>query len=208
MAEPELERRVCDVGDLRIETRGVGRVIRGYAIVFNRLSEVLGFFREKIMPEAIDRTFSERADLRALVDHDSSKVLGRITAGTLRVEKDAHGLQVEIDPPDTTSGHDIVESIRRRDITGMSFAFLDLTPLKDRWDETTDPPTRIVRDMLVREVSIVTFPAYPQTEVALRSLEAFRATGRRPGDPPRTVSERMAWSAAKLKGLTGGRRPV
>jgi hypothetical protein len=179
-------------GEIGIETRGLAKVIRGYAIVFNRLSETLGFFREQIDPGAVDRTLQDRIDLRALVDHDSARPLGRLTAGTLRVEKDAHGLRVEIDPPMTTSGQDIVESIARRDVTGMSFAF---RTLKEQWDETTDPPTRTVLDMLVREVSVVTFPAYPQTEVALRSLRAHleqRGRGR-----PLTVAERMAWSKTK-----------
>ena len=64
------------------------------------------------------RTLAEGIDLRALVDHDTGKPLGRLKAGTLRVEPDAHGLRVEIDPPNTTAGHDIVESIRRGDVGG------------------------------------------------------------------------------------------
>jgi hypothetical protein len=160
--------------------------------VFNRLSENLGFFREQIAPDAVTRTLKDQVDLRALVDHDSARILGRISAGTLRAESDANGLLVEIDPPDTTSGQDIVESIRRRDVTGMSFSF---RALKDMWDETTDPPTRTVLDMLVREVSVVTFPAYPQTEVAMRSLDAYRATAH--NGRPRTVSERMAWAKGR-----------
>jgi HK97 family phage prohead protease len=191
----DIERRVCEVGDLRVESRGVSRVIRGYAIVFDRLSENLGGFRERIAPAAVDRTISESVDLRALVDHDSSKIIGRISAGTLRIEKDGHGLRVEIDPPDTTVGHDIVESIRRRDTTGMSFSFRTMAK-GDDWDFSTEPPTRTVTDMLVREVSPVTFPAYSQTEVALRSLDEKRRElykGR-----PITVAERLKWSAAKM----------
>ena len=188
----DVEIRMCDAGDLRVESRGVAKIIRGYAIVFNRLSEHLGFFREQIAPEAVTRTLTDKVDLRALVDHDTARILGRLSAGTLRAQADAHGLLVEIDPPDTTSGHDIVESIRRRDVSGMSFAFQSLD---DDWDRTTDPPTRTVLDMIVREVSIVTFPAYPQTEVALRSLRAYdaqTANGR-----PRTVSERLRWMASQ-----------
>lgn len=169
----DIEIRTCDVGELRVESRGVARVIRGYAIVFDRLSENLGGFREIIKPGAVDRTLKDGADLRALVDHDSAKIIGRLSAGTLRVEKDGRGLRVEIDPPDTTTAQDIVESIKRRDVTGMSFAFRTM-PDGDDWDFKTDPPTRSVTDMLVREVSIVTFPAYPLTEVAMRSLAARR----------------------------------
>jgi uncharacterized protein len=192
MAMPEYEIRVG--GDLSLETRGVQRVIRGYAMVWNRLSENLGGFREQISPEAIDRTLKDGIDLRALIDHDASRILGRLSAGTLRIEKDPQGLRVEIDPPATTAGQDIVESIRRRDVTGMSFAFRTL-PDGAAWDFNVDPPIRTVSDMLVREVSVVTFPAYPQTDVALRALrerKAELAKGR-----PLTVSERLAWSAAR-----------
>lgn len=188
----DLEIRQTTGADLGIEARGVSRVIRGYAIVFNRLSENLGGFREQVAPAAIDRTLQDGIDLRALVDHDSRLILGRLRADTLRVEKDGHGLRVEIDPPSTSVGQDIVESIRRRDVTGMSFAFR-MVPNGDDWDFTTDPPTRTIRDMLVREVSVVTFPAYPQTEVALRSLQAARGTLRAPHRGV-TVAERIAWS--------------
>lgn len=185
MARDEIEIRTCDVGELRVEARGTAPVIRGYAIVFDRLSENLGGFREIIKPEAIDRTLREAVDLRALVDHDSSRLIGRLSAGTLRVAKDPHGLRVEIDPPATTVGHDIVESIRRRDTTGMSFAF---RTLDDAWDYKADPPTRFVTDMLVREISAVTFPAYPTTEVALRSLGRHRPV---PGPTVQALREEL-----------------
>jgi uncharacterized protein len=195
----EFETRHVD-GELRVEARGVAPIIRGYAIVFDRLSEDLGGFRERIRPSAVDRLLAERTDLRALVDHNHSQVLGRVSAGTLRVDKDGHGLKVEIDPPATGPGHDIVESIRRRDITGMSFAFRNLTPLDAQFVDDPDPATglwiREITDMAVREVSIVTFPAYSQTEVAMRSLQAF--TTARAHGIPRTVTARLAWSAQKF----------
>lgn len=182
----EIEIRACEIGDLRIESRGVARVIRGHAIVFDRLSENLGGFREMIAPTAVDRTLQDGIDLRALVDHDSAKIIGRMTAGTLRVEKDGQGLRVEIDPPDTSVAQDIVESIRRRDVTGMSFAFRTIA---DDWDFKADPPIRTVTDMLVREVSVVTFPAYPQTDVAMRALAERQQ--RRTREAPRTITERL-----------------
>lgn len=189
MAE-ELERRTVEACELRVEARGLSPQIRGYAVVFNRLSEPLGFFREQIAPEAVTRTLTEGVDLRALVDHNPEKPMGRLKAGTLRVEADAHGLLVEIDPPPTSYGHDIIASIRRGDVTGMSFAFRTLA---DAWNEAVDPPIRTVTDMLMREVSIVTFPAYPQTEVAMRSLTTARQSYRR----GRTIAERMAWAKAQ-----------
>jgi len=199
MPDP-LEIRVVEAGDLRVASRGVAPVIQGYAVVYNRASELLGVpaFREQIAPEAMARTLAEGVDLRALVDHNPEKPLGRLSARTLRVESDGHGLRVEIDPPQTSYGHDIVESIRRGDVTGMSFAFRTM-PEGDRWDLSVTPPLRTVVDMLVREVSVVTFPAYPATEVAMRSLEGVRArTGHYPRG--RTVAERQAWALTQGRG--------
>jgi HK97 family phage prohead protease len=192
----DVEIRTVEGGDLRVESRGVAPVIRGYAIVYNRLSELLGFFKEQIAPEAVTRTLTEAIDLRALIDHDPRAVLGRLTAGTLRVETDGHGLRVEIDPPNTTAGHDIITSIRRGDISGMSFAF---QTVEDRWDPAADPPIRTVLDMRVREVSVVTFPAYPQTEVAMRSLAAARADQAQRYPRGRTIAERRAWATAHAR---------
>lgn len=152
------------------------RRLRGYAIVFNARSQNLGGFQEIIAPEAIDRTFSEAIDVRALVNHDSAKVIGRLRAGTLDMQKDARGLRVTIEPdPDISYAKDIMGAVKRGDVSGMSFAF---RTIEDDWnyeDETN--PIRTVLDMRVSEVSIVTFPAYTQTDVqmAQRSLQAFEA---------------------------------
>src|SRR4029453_2752879 len=206
MAMPDrLEIRGVGAGDLRVASRGVAPVIQGYAIVYNRPSELLSVFpgmpvfREQIAPEAMVRTLAERVDLLALVGHDPDKPLGRLSANTLRVESDTHGLRVEIDPPLKASyGGDIVESIRRGDVTGMSFSFRTM-PDGDRWDKSVTPPLRTVVDMLVREVSICTFPASPDTAVVMRSFAAAQA---QPGTYPRgrTVAERQAWAVTQGRG--------
>src|SRR5262245_59666495 len=172
-------------GAIRVETRGLAKILRGHAIVFERLSEDLGGFREKIAPSALDRTLRDGIDLRALVGHNPERVLGRLGAGTLRVAKDATGLALEIDPPAAEAG--IVESVQRGDITGMTFGFRTIS---DDWEWKASPPVRTVTDMLVREVSVVAFPAYPQTDVALRALR------NRPGG---SVAERMAQLARRAR---------
>lgn len=163
------------------ETRTIGiegraelsedRRIRGYAIVFHRKSLDLGGFKEIILPEAVDRTLRENLDVRAYFDHDSSKVLGRTRAGTLRLDKDPHGLRVEISPPNTTLAKDIIVSIKRGDITGMSFRFQTIT---DDWHMEDGLPIREVSDMIIGEVSVVSEPAYEDTAVAVRSLQGYR----------------------------------
>lgn len=172
--QPNLERRA--VADVSL----AGRQIVGYAIIFDTLSADLGGFREIITPEAVDRTLRDRLDVRALVDHDASKVLGRTAAGTLRLAKDARGLRVEIDPPDTTTGRDMVALVQRGDVTGMSFAFQVMRPNGERFERRDGQPVRIITDMTIQEVSIVTFPAYVATDaqVAQRALQAIRE-GRR-----------------------------
>lgn len=169
MSSPELERRT----GTPLSTPQ-GRTLRGYAIAFNSLSADLGGFRETIMPEAVDRTLREALDVRALVDHDPSQVLGRTTAGTLRLRKDERGLLAEIDPPDTTAGRDILALVARGDVDGMSFGFR-VMPGGDRFEKRDGVPVRIISDMMIAEVSIVTFPAYAAADVAIaqRRLQAY-----------------------------------
>jgi HK97 family phage prohead protease len=172
-----LERRAW--AECRAEASDNGRRIRGYPIVFNSLSVDLGGFREIIAPEAVDRTISEGLDVRALVDHDSSKVIGRTRAGTLRLRKDSRGLHMEVEPDEDISyARDIMRAVARGDVSGMSFGFrVDA----DEWNYDGKTPVRTVTDMRVSEVSIVTFPAYQATDVqvAQRSLNAFRQGDKR-----------------------------
>ena len=161
----------------------VTRRIVGYAAKFNRPSEPLavrgGSFREVIAPGAFDRTLARGADVRALVEHDAARILGRTRSGTLELSVDATGLRVSIDPPDTSSARDVIESIRRGDLDGMSFGFSVAEERGEEWD--TDASGETVRTILacdLFDVSVVAFPAYPDAEVSLRtsaSLERHRA---------------------------------
>jgi hypothetical protein len=95
-------------------------------------------------------------------------------AGTLQMQKDGKGLQVTIEPdPDISYARDIMLAVKRGDVSGMSFAF---RTIEDAWDEDGPMAIRTVLDMRVSEVSVVTFPAYTQTDiqVAQRSLQDFR----------------------------------
>jgi HK97 family phage prohead protease len=143
-----------------------GKTIAGYAAVFNEETDIGGAFREVIAPGAFKGTLDR--DIRALVDHDSGRVIGRSKAGTLRLSEDAHGLAVEVDLPDTSDGRDLAVSLERGDISGMSFGF---RVTHDEWDETKEIPTRTIRAVELFEVSAVAFPAYDGTELALRSRD-------------------------------------
>jgi HK97 family phage prohead protease len=86
---------------------------------------------------------------------------------------DDRGLRVEITPPDTQTGRDIVENVRNGNIDGMSFGFITR---KDAWDVGVTPALRELLDVELLDVSPVTYPAYPKTDIALRALEHAKST--------------------------------
>ncbi|MDO3431181.1 HK97 family phage prohead protease [Rhizobium sp. CBN3] len=164
-----IEKRAAGLG---VETRAEDdkRTLVGYAAVFERLAMIGGYFQEKIAPGAFATAI--KGDIRALVDHDSGRVIGRTKSGTLRLAEDGTGLKVEIDVPNTTDGNDIWELVERGDISGMSFGF---RVTKETWDETGDVPVRTIQALELMEVSAVAFPAYEDTTIGVRSLEEWRS---------------------------------
>lgn len=170
--------------------------IGGYAAVFNSAADICDYFREIIAPGAFAKTI--KGDVRALLDHDSGRVIGRTTAKTLRLKEDDIGLAVEIDLPDTSDGRDIATLIERGDISGMSFGFM---VTKQTWDETGDIPVRTIEEVELMEVSVVAFPAYDDTTIAMRSLEAIRKErgAHNFNAAKRRVSARLAESENKFR---------
>lgn len=147
----------------------------GYAAVFEQEAVIAGFFREKIAAGAFREAIG-RDDVRGLFNHDSNLVLGRSTAGTLRLKEDKTGLRYEIDLPDTQFARDLMVSVRRGDISQSSFAFevesrddapFDTSELKDG-----KLPLRTIKRAKLYDVSPVTFPAYEETSVSARDVEA------------------------------------
>jgi HK97 family phage prohead protease len=158
--------------EFRIEKReDGGDIVRGHAAVFDSLSENLGGFREKIDKGAFDEVLDN--DVRALFNHDSNIVLGRTRSNTLRLGVDSKGLTYDYDDPDTTQSRDLLKLMVRGDVSQSSFGF---TVDEDKWEEDADG--RIIRTIVkvnrLFDVSPVTFPAYPDTDVAKRSLEEWR----------------------------------
>jgi HK97 family phage prohead protease len=171
------ECRAFRVADFELRERKTKELprIRGHAAVFNSLSEPLfRGIREVILPGAFTQTLEDNDDVRALVDHDPSKIIGRTRAGTLKLREDAKGLFVDIDPAETTAGRDIVESIRRGDVSNMSFAF---RTVQDQWRTVDGEERREVVAAKLFDVSLVSFPAYTETDVAIakRSWDAWKA---------------------------------
>src|SRR3954447_12981984 len=114
------ETRTIDVDVEDLETRG--RLLVGYAAVYGRESHDLGGFREKIAPGAFADVLA--ADVRCLLNHDPSQVLGRTRSGTLRLQDEQQGLRFECDLPDSPLGHNVREAVARGDVDGASFRFI------------------------------------------------------------------------------------
>ena len=165
---PECETRF---GTIELRSDDGEHRISGYAATFNTLSENLGGFREQIRAGAFDDVLID--DVRALFNHDPSMILGRTKAGTLHLDSDNTGLRYTIDPPDTQYARDLHKSIERADVTQSSFAF---QIEDDDWNEDDDG--RIIRTIKkvkrLFDISPVTYPAYPDTSVAARSLSQFQ----------------------------------
>ena len=153
------------------------RRVIGYAAVFGSSSLPLmdwdhGEFEEVIDRNAFDGVI-EQSDVFAVLNHDNSRgVLGRSVNGTgsLSLSVDDHGLRYEFDAPRTALGDELLEGLRRGDITASSFAF---SVQDERWEEQEDKTYKrtILKIGRLYDVSPVYNPAYPDTSVAQRSLD-------------------------------------
>ena len=175
--KPEIKKevRILKTAELRIKRDGDELPkIEGYAAVFNKDSEDMGFI-ERIAPGAFKKAL-KTSDVRALFNHDSNIILGRASAGTLELKEDKKGLFMSVTPPDTQLVRDMVLSpIERGDITQQSFGFI-VEEGGAKWKEVEgETPIRTITEVKeLFDVSPVTYPAYPDTAVALRSLESIK----------------------------------
>lgn len=169
MAQTEI-RALNEPVELRQEDNGPIRVA-GYAAVFNQETNIGGYFTETIAPGAFTSALDRGDDVVLLVNHDGLP-LARTRSGTLKLTQDDRGLYIEseLDPsdPDVRA---IVPKMKRGDLDKMSFAFI---PTRQTWDESGDMPKRMIEDLQLYDVAIVTTPAYDGTEIGLRALEKHR----------------------------------
>lgn len=189
--------------EIVVEERADGRaVIRGYAVVYNRLSVDLGGFRERILPGAFDAVLNRqrgRSDLVSYYNHNPDILLGRESSGTLKVWSDEKGVGFEVTPP--VSRADIMELVQRRDVKGASFTFS-----VDKGGEgfTTDENGRAIREIraaTIYELGPVVQPAYPSTtvQVAMRSFQAWLAGQGTPEATPPVVGPDIAGASMRLR---------
>ena len=147
-----------------------GRKISGTAVVFNQRSENLGGYVEQIDPAAFDGC--DMSDVRCLFNHSDNMVLGRSASNTLTLSRDINGVTFECNPPDTSYARDLAACMDRGDIDQCSFSFT-VAPGGSTWTEPADASGVTVRTVKkisrLWDVSVVTFPAYPQTSSEIRS---------------------------------------
>jgi HK97 family phage prohead protease len=197
-AHPDIEYRAFAVEEFRLikEDGGPTKIV-GHAAVFNKESEPISFFGqtfiEKIAPGAFKKAI-KNSDPRSLFNHDPSIVLGRKSAGTLKLKEDEKGLYSETTPPDTQYVKDVVLTpIERGDVKEMSFGF---TVKSEEWKEDKDKQI-VTRTLLevdkLFDVSPVTFPAYPDTTVAVRSYEQWRKETQDSQPGPSEVTPEDSW---------------
>ena len=161
----------------RANSEGVNEdFISGYGIVFNKWSSVLRMkttkgdiinFIEKINPLALDGL--DTSNMVSMVDH--THTLGKRAKGTLDITTDGYGVKYYVKVPNTTVGKDAKENIRNGNLEGSSFQFA-IPNGGDSWDKTVTPHERTINKFSsVSEMGPVTYPAYPDTTAAMRSLE-------------------------------------
>lgn len=164
--ETQIERRFV-ASPIEVRKADEKKKVGGYAARFGSVYD-LGWFTEEIAPGAFDG--ADTSDVVALFNHDPNLPLGRNTAGTLRLSVDADGLGYEIDLPDSPNGENVRVAIERGDVLQSSWGF---TIEKDEWNMRGGKEHRTIKKVRrVVDVSPVTFPANPDTNVAKRSRDA------------------------------------
>lgn len=183
-----MEKRFVELANLETrESANEDPVIEGYFAVFNSDYIWGDGMSESISPGAFTSSLSN--DIRALINHDSSLVLGRTSAHTFEVREDAHGLwgRLTVNPKDR-SAMDLYERVKRGDVTGCSIGF------NIREQDTSISENGSVhwtiKDVDLLECSVCTFPAYEETNVSARSKDRDEALQAREEEQKREAEQR------------------
>lgn len=163
--------------------------IEGYFSVFNSNYEIAPGMTESVDEHAFDNALAD--DIRALINHDTSLVLGRTSAHTLELKTDSHGLWGHIDiNPNDSDAMNLYERVKRGDVNQCSFGFDITSEDTDIRDDGSVHWT--IKGVKLYEVSVCTFPAYDKTSVNARNAEALDLIKKR---------KEEAWKAEMLKKL-------
>ena len=158
--------------DFTVREDGDHPVIEGYFAVFNSMYEIAPGMTESIAPEAFSKTLAN--DVRALINHDTTLVLGRTKAGTLTLREDTRGLWGHIDiNPNDVDAMNLYERVKRGDVDQCSFGFEIRSEDTDILEDGSVHWT--IRDVDLHEVSCCTFPAYEETSISARAAQRDEA---------------------------------
>jgi len=176
------------VSDLKTRAEEDEMIIEGYFAVFNSETELWPGAFEEIDPGAFDKTLSN--DIRALINHDTSLVLGRNKAGTLELKVDSRGLwgRIKINPNDTDAVN-LYERVKRGDVDQCSFGFNIISEETDYRDDGTIKWT--IKEVDLHEVSVCTFPAYEETGVQARHKQVEQYKQRKLEERKNKLKERL-----------------
>lgn len=186
------EKRQMRTASTAFTTRddGGALAIEGYFAVFDSIYEIAQGMSESIAQGAFDNTLS--GDIRALINHDTTLVLGRTKAGTLQLRTDSHGLWGHIDiNPNDTDAMNLYNRVQRGDVDQCSFGFDIVSEETDFREDGSVHWT--IKEVVLYEVSPCTFPAYEETNIAARAAERDDLIKRR----------NEAWKEKMLKKLKG-----
>ena len=171
-SNPEIR---CSESELR--TAPEGRTITGYAAKFNKWSDpIRGWFKEKIDSRAFEGT--DMSDVIMCFNHSIDNILARSSSNTLKLTVDEIGLRFEFEVPNTTAGNDMLELVRRGDISKCSFKFRvdsDEWKYADKENGLEFDERTILHISKLHDVSLVVYPAYKDTEASVRELEERKA---------------------------------
>ena len=170
----EIQKRELTMSEVQIRELEDGKKVIEGMIPYNQRSEWMGFY-EYITPSAFTKTLNDGADVRAFMNHDSNKLLGRVKNNSLRLRSDEFGLHVECELPDTEYARDVYNLINGGYNTGMSFGF---STIQDRWEEKEEDgrivPVCYLLEVRLYEVSFcVSFPAYEGTTSEARNIRTI-----------------------------------
>ena len=165
--------------EVRAEERDGTQLLAGRGIPHNEWSEDLGGFRERIAPGAFREAIAD-GDIRVLYNHNPDIVLGRQSTGTARIEEREDGVHYEVvineEDADAKSA---AARIRRGDVSGNSFGFFVERAEDQTWEERDGMMWRTIHRAQLRELGPQTFPAYPTSDVSVRSVDAVLEEGRK-----------------------------
>lgn len=186
------KRTIAIVSGLRIREATDGaesRTIEGYALKFGVRSRLLcdwwNNYYEVLEPGCVTREMLDKQDIKLTMFHDRQLVLARSNKGngTLSYEVDKVGVKFWAEMPRTVDGDKALELVSRGDIAGCSFIYstdegdsenaVSYERLDEKGDDGEDILLRHVKRIdNVYDFTITTDPAYEQTDVSKREVEA------------------------------------